>query len=667
MTTLRSSLKWIAGAVVALIVLPALLVAVFGWNWLRGPIERMTLDRTGRELVIGGDLAVRVGWPHPRIHARAVTFANPSWASEKQMLSAEAIAVAIDLPQLMQKNLVFPDVRLTNPVIFLEQGADGRRNWLLDRSQHDERASIRVGRLMLDQGILGYDDAVQQTHIRAEVTTSGAQWFDAGLALVARGQYKGLPFAAHGHGGPVLGLRDERTPYPLKVEITVGATTVVGEGTLTDLLNLSAVDMRLAASGESLAQLHPLLGVALPETGAFAMDGHLVHSEQTWHYEEFAGRIGGSDMAGTLRLRTGGKRPAMEAEVFAGVLDIADVGALIGARPGRPEPAGPATTPAPSGIAALAPAQARMLPELAFKTDHWGSVDAEMTLRAESIRRTGELPLENLVIHLSLHDSVLRLEPVDFGVAGGHVNAVIVLDGRENPIQAHAKMQARKIPLSRLLPTIEPNTTSLGQVSGQFELSGVGNSARRMLASAQGTLGLVVAGGEISRLMMEKAGLHLWEILQLQVGGDERIKLHCAVADFDVMGGVMRARALIVDTEITTLIGSGSIDLGQEKFDLTLNQQTKQTSAMALRGPIHVRGSFASPEVAADTGHVAARTLGALMLGMINPLLMLIPLIDAGPGQDSDCAQLIRDASARAAPAASESPMPDSRTDQIEP
>jgi AsmA protein len=40
------------------------------------------------------------------------------------------------------------------------------------------------------------------------------------------------------------------------------------------------------------------------------------------------------------------------------------------------------------------------------------------------------------------------------------------------------------------------------------------------------------------------------------------------------------------------------------------------------------------------------RGLGALALGLVNPLLALIPLIDAGPGKDSDCGQLVRDARA---------------------
>lgn len=646
---LPRTLRWIAGVVVALVVLPVLFVAVFGWNWLRAPIERMTLEKTGRVLVIGGDVVVSLGWPHPRLAAGTVSFANPPWATEKEMVTAEAFEVAIDLPQLLARNVVLPEVRLVRPVIFLEQGSEGRRNWLLDRAQQDEGAQVRVDHVIVDEGKLGYDDAAQKTHIRAELSTvseppaEGA--LAGGLRFTAEGKFKALPLKLSGSGGPVLGLRDEHLPYPLKGEISVGNTVVKADGTITGLLTFAAVDLRLALRGRSLAQLYPLLGIALPETGAYATEGHLVRSAQTWRYDKFSGRIGSSDIAGTVTVVTGGERPALEADLVSAVLDIADLGPLIGYRPGRLETARKAA-PVAARADAVTPARARVLPEIPFKTARWDTVDAEVKLKAKKIRHAEALPLEDLVTHLSLRDSVLRLDPLDFGLAGGELRAVIALDGRKDVIQAQAKVKARKILISKLFPTVELSKTSIGQINGEFDLRGTGNSVRSMLASSAGKLGLVVAGGEISRLMMEKAGLHLWEILEIKVTGDELIKLRCAVADFDVSKGVMRTQALVFDTEITTLIGAGSIDLGEERLDLAFNQRTKDTSPLALRSPIHVRGTFARPEAGVDTGRVAARALGAVALGMVNPLLALIPLIDAGPGQDSDCAELVREAKA---------------------
>lgn len=268
-----------------------------------------------------------------------------------------------------------------------------------------------------------------------------------------------------------------------------------------------------------------------------------------------------------------------------------------------------------------------------------------MSLKAASIR-VDTLPLENLEGHLSLKDSVLTLDPLDFGVAGGHLMAVISLDGRQDPIAAHARLRARKIRIAKLFPDAKLSDSSIGQINGEFDLTGKGNSVGRMLATSNGKLGLIIARGEISRLMMEKVGLHLWEILELNITGDRLIKLRCAVADFDVKNGTMDTQALVFDTEVTTILGTGTVDLAQEKLDLTLNQKTKKTSLLAVRSPIRVRGTFAQPDVSVDRGVVAARTIGALALGMVNPLLALIPLIDLGPGGDSDCQQLVRDARA---------------------
>jgi len=642
---LPRSLKWIAGVFLAPIVVGVLFIAIFGWNWLRGPIERMTAEKTGRVLAINGELKVTFDWPLPRIHADAVTFANPDWAREKQMVTADVVEIVIDLPQLLRQNIIFPEVRLERPVVFLEQGTGGRKNWLLDINQQDEGARIQIDRLTLDHGLLGYDDAGQKTSIRSELSTLNTQPAGAGLTFTAQGQYKGLPLKARGNGGPVLGLRDESTPYPLQAKLIIGHTGVKADGTITSLLKFSAVDMRLALRGESLAQLFPLLGIVFPETHAYAIDGHIVHSGRTWRYEKFSGRTGGSDIAGTLQVDTGGKRPAMKADMVSKSLDFADIGPLIGARPGRLQ----AVKQAPSWSSQTAvstSAQARVLPDLPFKIDRWDSVDAEVTLKARTIRRAKDLLLEDLIVHLSLRDSVLTLDPLNFGVAGGHISAVISLDGRKDPIRAHAQVRARKILIAKLFPTIELSQASMGQINGEFDLAGKGNSVGGMLASSTGKVGLVVDGGWISKLMMEKVGLHLWEMLELKVTGDKLVKLRCGVADFEVGEGIMHADALIFDTEVTTIIGTGSIDLGQETLDLTLNQKTKYTSPVALRSPIYVRGSFAKSDVKVDKGRIAARGIGAIALGMVNPLLALIPLIDAGPGKDSDCGQLVRDAKA---------------------
>ena len=553
------------------------------------------------------------------------------------MLTAEAVNVTVNVPQLLRGHLVFPEVRLNRPVVLLAQDAEGRKNWLLDRSQQDEGARIQIGRLQLDQGTLGFDDPTRKTRIRAALSTPAAMGgaADAGLVFTAQGQHRGLPFKAAGTGGPVLALRDDSTPYPLKLDASTGATRLQVEGTVTSLLSLTAADLRLNLRGDNLAQVSALLGLVLPATPAYATEGHLLHSGNTWRYEKFSGRVGASDIAGSLLLTTGGKRPALSGELVSEVLDMSDLGPAIGSRPGSVKQAMAST----SGTA-------RVLSDVPLQADHWDTLDARVDLRAKTIRRAKQFPLQNLATQLTLKDAVLTLDPLTMEFAGGQVKAAVLLDGRQPAIQARARVRVNKVRVAELFPAVPLNKTSIGELHGDFDLKGTGNSVARMLGSANGRIGLVVDGGEVSRLMMEQAGLHIWEMLALSVTGDKQIKLRCAVADFTLKNGTAQVDALVLDTAVTTLNGTGSINLAQETLDLTLNQKTKDTSPLALRSPIHIRGSLARPQVGVDKGQVVARALGAVVLGLVNPLLALLPLIDAGPGKDSDCAKLVRAATA---------------------
>lgn len=220
----------------------------------------------------------------------------------------------------------------------------------------------------------------------------------------------------------------------------------------------------------------------------------------------------------------------------------------------------------------------------------------------------------------------------------------VPLDTRTDPLHAQAVLRLRGMPLKRLLPARGQGSVALGRLDGDAVLAGPGASLGRMLAHADGRVSLVVQDGTVSRLLMEQAGLHLLEILRLNISGDESVALRCAVADFDVRRGRMKVRSLVFDTAVSTVVGSGVVDLADETMALRFVPSTKVNSLIALRSPIYLRGPLAQPVVALDGAAVATRGLGALVLGLVNPLLALLPLFEAGPGADSPCAQLVREA-----------------------
>lgn len=623
--------------VLSVVALPVLVLATTSsWNWLRGPLSRYVQDTTGRTLLLQGDLKVHLGWPHTRIHAAGVAFSNPPWAHEKQMFEARNVGFSLAMLPLLDGRIVFNEVKLDRAVAWFEKAADGRKNWLLDRQQRDESARITVNHVAIKAGRIGYSDVRQKTAISAIVATRDAS--TTPLSVTAQGQYRGLKLKAQAQGASVLTLRDVKTPYRLKLTGTIGPTTVRADGTITHLAKLSAIDLKIGLSGGSLAELYPLFGIVLPDTPPYATQGRLLRQAQRWRYEKFSGRIGRSDLAGTLQVDTGGKRRKLTATLASRQLHLADLGPLVGSDHSSAASA--------SGVlAADQPAAGhRVLPTTPFRSKRWPQMDADVTFKAASIKHNAALPIDTLSTRLQLKDAVLTLDPLRVGVAGGSLAGSLVLDARQQPIRARADLNARKIRLARLFPTFDQNKASIGQLNGDISLRGRGDTVAAMLGSADGKLAMVINEGEISKLMMESVGLHLLEILQLKISGDKPIRIRCGVADFDVKQGVMQSNILVFDTDITRIGGSGSIDLGKEQLDLILTPKSRKLSLVSLRTPIHVRGSFVDPQVSLDKTKLAARGFGALALGLVNPLLALLPLIETGPGLDSECGQMIREA-----------------------
>jgi uncharacterized protein involved in outer membrane biogenesis len=621
-------LKWAAIVVLAVWLLLVGFITFFSFNFMREPIARMVQKSTGRELSIKGDLRLKWAWPIPHVVAEKLTFGNPPWARERNMIELEAAEATFDLSEMLKRVWVIVEARVDRPVVHLQQDADGRKNWLLDTQQKNEKARVEIGRLIVNEGKLTYLDQGRDTDIAADVQTRGA---GTGTTFSARGRFNGEPLAASGTGGSVLALREETHPYPLDVEATIGNTNARVKGTVTSLTRLTAVDVEAALRGRSLAELYQIIGIALPDTPRYSTSGHVTHKGDVWRYEKFAGKIGSSDVAGTIQVDVGRERPYLSGEVASKLLSIADLGPMLGA---TQQAKGP---PA---------ARSRLLPDTPFDTERWDTVDADVAFRAGTLKYVNELPLQDVDARVRMDGAVLTIEPLRFKAAGGQVNASLRLDAREEPLAGKITARAQGVEVEQLLRTTKLEKAGIGRFDAAVDIAGSGNSIARLLGAANGKVGLVVPAGEVSAEIMAMVAIDLWRIAKFKLGGDEPVKIRCGVADFDVKNGVMRANALVFDTEPVNVQGEGSVDLRRERLDLTLYPEPKQKSLASLRTPLYVSGPFVKPKAGPDKGRLAAKGLGAVVLGAVAPLLAVVPLVETGPGSDSNCNKLVQQAKA---------------------
>ena len=79
----------------------------------------------------------------------------------------------------------------------------------------------------------------------------------------------------------------------------------------------------------------------------------------------------------------------------------------------------------------------------------------------------------------------------------------------------------------------------------------------------------------------------------------------------------------------------GSLSLATEELDLRVVVSPKDFSPLALRAPLHLRGSFSNPRVSVDKGKLGMRLGASALLALLNPLAALIPLMDTGGGAEA--------------------------------
>ncbi|MFD2204072.1 AsmA family protein [Kiloniella antarctica] len=98
------------------------------WNKYKTEITDRVFSSTGRELVINGDVNLRI-LPIPSFSANDVTFANTPNSNQPFMLSLEELGVKIAILPLLSGVVRVQEVTLRKPVIFAEKFLDGKGNW----------------------------------------------------------------------------------------------------------------------------------------------------------------------------------------------------------------------------------------------------------------------------------------------------------------------------------------------------------------------------------------------------------------------------------------------------------------------------------------------------------------------------------------------------------
>lgn len=648
----RAGGTWVQRVLIAIAVLLAVLVLVvifFPWDLLRGPINRYVSDKTGRRFEITRHLDVKPGLRTARITLDGIEFENPKWAREPLLVGADRAEIDIRLWPLLRKEVVIPRLVLNAPTIGLQMEEDGRKTWALEKNDQGEAgsgATPKIGLLQVDGGHLDFLAKHQGVDMRVDFAFDTAKG-DMPLSYQMKGRYQSQALSAQGRTGNVLLLTEAgMPPFPFEIHATAGATRLDATGSMAALTELDGVDAKVRVKGRNLGDLYRLIGVALPDTSPYQIEGRLLKTGNTWQAQQLAGKLGLSDIGGELRFDKGSTRPKLSGTLTSKVMDMDDLGPLIGLPPTERSAKAVEGVEAPATLekSRRRGADVRVLPTPPLDFERLRAMDADVRYTAERIRNVREVPLQRGSVQVALKEGVLDLKPLDLGVAGGSIQGAVRIDGSSNPADIRMALDMKALQLNQLIPKVESTKSSLGRLDGRINLAGQGTTVANWLGGASGDIAAMTGRGQFSNLLLEVAGLDGGEVIEFLLRGDKNVRMRCAALAFDVNKGVMNGRTLIFDTDDTLFTGTGQASLKDESLDFVIRPQPKDKSILSLRTPLTIRGHFGDPRPGVEAVPLIARGAAALALGAINPLLALAATVETGPGEDADCGAALAEA-----------------------
>jgi hypothetical protein len=631
-----------------------LFLYLFDWNMLRSAVAREITAKTGRAASIDGDLKVHLFSWTPTAEINGFTLKNPSWADRQLMFAAKQITLSVNLGRLLRGQVIIPQIKLVDPVMNLERDSTGRASWELGSKAGTPNGNKQPSKIPTIQSLLVQDGKLQVTdQIRklrfggSVVAVDQAGKSDVSAFKVrARGSLNGKPFRLDANGGPLLDLTPDK-PYEFSMRVTAADINLETRVAVPKPFDLSLLEVKFVISGNDLADVFYLTGLALPNTPAYRLSASVRVSGTTYRVDDLNGKVGSSDLGGKVVVQTAGARPKLTATLTSHNLKMVDLAPTLGGRTGNPEALSASKAVEPKRSAAsIEKTRDMLLPDADLQVNRVRGMDADVTYSAASVSMP-KFPMKNVSFHLLLDNGVISLEPLSFILDQGSFSGSVRIDARSDVPESTIDMRMADVDLAQFKIGKMTQPPLSGELVGRVKLHGTGSSIHKFASSADGGVSLIVPHGEVNRALAELTGINVTRGLGLLLAkNDSKTSIRCGVVDFQAQKGILGAKTVFVDTTDVLITGRGDINLNTEALNLSLRGDPKKLRLTRIRSPITVKGTLEHPSIGLDVGKLVEQGAIATALGtLLTPIAAVIAFVDPGLAKNKDCVASVAQAS----------------------
>lgn len=424
---------------------------------------------------------------------------------------------------------------------------------------------------------------------------------DQPFSVAASGQSDSGAFSLNGNFGALASLLPAawlpaNTPsfgaLPVSVTAQLGAASASMTGAISTPQTLSGVALAVSTNIPDLSALSAIIGTPLPAWKQIAAQTTLIDPGGEGLYQA-AGLDGltvtmdNAAFGGGASLYFGGAQKLQLALSIA----QANLDALLAAFPTQTatEVAAPAPVTPVAPTASTLPVFA--LPNTPLPAAVLTSGNADIQLSANSIVWRGAT-YTALQAHALVANNVLTINPFTGELPGGDFTASATLDTSKTPAAETLAIKAPALALAPLFQAFGLGNTAEGNFQLQLNASSTGNDVQDIAAHINGQLGLASVNDVVDTALIDRAfgPVEMAAGLKLPAASG-MTPIRCFALAVAARNGVAAVNTAALDSSRLVLQGSGSVDLSQGAYKLSL---------LPVGGnQLLLGGSFAQPLLAA--------------------------------------------------------------------
>ena len=569
-------------------------------------VVKLTKDRTGRDLSLGGDISFSV-YPDLAVSIRDVSLSNPPDMPEGVMLTSGRMRISLQFVPLLSGNVKVKTFELVEPRVNLLTDVNGKSNWDFgppqqpgDAPSNPASGNGAIGDLSLDDvrivdGVVRYLDetvgtAFEGTNLNVALSLPRA---DANLNITGSLIWQGEKVEIATVMGPIDKLsREKSTNINLQIKSAHLSTRFQG---VVSLLKGFALDGAVEVQSPSLRNLAAWTGKPLaPGNGLNDFTATASVNVTGGEIALTDAKIGldGMRAQGSVIVNTNSSRPAIAASLGVDQIDLNKYLADADPSGKSSKSTGPAGwSDDPIDFAGLR------------------AVDASLRMAASRIRYRN-VTTGNSQVSVIIKDGRLQANLEKLSLYEGAATGTLSLDGAANTPTITSNFTSQGISALPLLRDFAEFDWIEGTSQLAVNLTATGGSQRQLVQSLKGTIQVLFEDGAVRGINVAQMmrGLGTSVLSGWSRSPTQKTDFASLSANYQVTNGVARNTDLQMLGPLIRLSGAGVVQMPNKWLDYkvdpklvaSLEGQGGTSDLAGFNVPIKIKGPWSNPEIYPD-------------------------------------------------------------------